>query len=91
MGVYLKTALHSGYMKRQQVMSGSRKKLNLIARFKYYLLRDHLQMQRHGDGGFVLELSNYGVGFWRHGDDSILARRQLIAERMHRPHCSHAS
>jgi len=71
--VYVETVLHGGHVERQQVVSGLRKKFNLIARLKDYLFRDHLKIQRHSDSGFVLESANHWVIFWRHGEGLVLA------------------
>lgn len=71
--VYMKTVVNRSYIERQQVVSGSRKKLNFIARLKYYLLGNHLKVQRHGAGGLVLESANNRVIFWRHGEGLVVA------------------
>ncbi|PIF90214.1 hypothetical protein CLU86_1094 [Acidovorax sp. 62] len=80
--VYVKTIVHAHNIERQQVVSGSREKLNLIARFKYYLLRNHLKIQRQKAGRLVLEPANNRVIFWRHGESMVMADCSLLIEQL---------
>lgn len=76
-GMYLNAAFDRLKIKRQQVLTWTCKKLHFIARRQNYSLRDHFQIKRHIDPGFVCECTNFEVFIWRHNECQLLIGRSL--------------